>query len=190
MIKLYPLPDVRVPGAQTEEAEQFLAFHSHDYVPLMRMGRQLASLPDVFRSRGKGTSGRVEDPDIEWFAYVVGPTPAADPQIGGNGGETSASEHAQDVRTVFERLASDWEAETNAESSLARIFNNEKYLQIIGLGPQAVPYMLERFRLEPERWYGALRAVTRADPAAGDRSREAVVAAWDAWAATYAAGWR
>ena len=38
------------------------------------------------------------------------------------------------------------------------------YQQIIGLGPVAVPLILERLKQEPNQWFWALRAITSADP--------------------------
>lgn len=85
------------------------------------------------------------------------------------------------IRDIFETLADEWEAESRLESSFAQIFGNDKYLQIIGLGPLVLPHMLERFRAEPERWVGALKAVTRSNPATDESSREAVIDAWEHW---------
>lgn len=86
------------------------------------------------------------------------------------------------VATIFDDLAERWIAETEYQSSLVRIFSHPIYQQIIGLGPAAIPRLLERLITEPERWLIALSAITRTDPVPEGASPEEAVEVWLDWA--------
>lgn len=79
----------------------------------------------------------------------------------------------------FEALADTWERETRAESFAHRRSMHPAYQRIIGLGPPAIPLILERMReRQSGHWFWALNALTGEDPAAGlTRPRDAR----DAW---------
>lgn len=64
----------------------------------------------------------------------------------------------------FESLAKKWEAETAHLSAMHRIALHESYQRIIGMGPVAVPLILERMKTKPDRWFWALRSITGANP--------------------------
>jgi hypothetical protein len=38
------------------------------------------------------------------------------------------------------------------------------YLQIIGMGKEAVPLLLDELRREPDHWFAALQAITGTNP--------------------------
>jgi hypothetical protein len=190
-------------AAGTPADDQRKVVHYFDYYPppLGRMGQRVAQTRVGLLSGeaallfefGSGASSTWVAPvekapeDFRLITWIKssGEAPGlvsfADPQ----GEAAPANERDNEVRAIFKALADEWEAETRVESSLSRIFANEKYLQIVGLGPDALPYLLDRFRHEPERWLGALKAVTRADPAPLEHSREGVVAAWEDWARSH-----
>jgi hypothetical protein len=87
----------------------------------------------------------------------------------------------EDIGVAFESLASRWIEETQFESSLLRTFSNESYLEILGLGPRIIPYLLQRLRSEPERWVGALKAISRADIGSEAATPDEAVSAWTDW---------
>lgn len=64
----------------------------------------------------------------------------------------------------FERLREKWLSETSFESSVSRMVANSAYQAIIGMGWNAVPFMLEDLRRAPQHWFWALRAITEVDP--------------------------
>lgn len=66
---------------------------------------------------------------------------------------------------IFHELAARWEAETGGLSNLRSIVLNHSYQQIIGLGPQVLPLLLEDLRSNSRDWFWALNAITRQDPA-------------------------
>ncbi len=84
--------------------------------------------------------------------------------------------------SLFEELAEVWIDETQFESNLSATFTHEKYMQIIGLGPAAIPFLLQRLPDEPWRWDGALRFITRLNVGDSAKSSEETVAAWQDWA--------
>jgi hypothetical protein len=83
---------------------------------------------------------------------------------------------------LFDELATRWIQETEFESSPSQIFFHEAYLQIIGLGPPVIPFLLARLASEPERWVGALRVVTRETADVGATSPGEAIDAWAKWA--------
>src|SRR5579863_8879629 len=66
---------------------------------------------------------------------------------------------------TFKSLAKQWQRETWYKSSLPRRISHPAYLKIIGLGADAVPWILDELRDNPDYWFAALEAITREDPA-------------------------
>lgn len=87
-----------------------------------------------------------------------------------------------DLKEEFAELARRWRGETDMLSSLQRIHMNSAYQQIIGLGPAAVPLIIEELRDRPARWFWALTAITREDPAAQTKTFAEARSAWLDWA--------
>ena len=89
----------------------------------------------------------------------------------------------------FAGLAARWKAERGPSSSIDDLVLHPAYQQIIGLGPAAVPLLLEELRREPDHWFWALAAITGEDPVPpGSRGRLVEMAeAWLNWGARRAA---
>ncbi|HYM61895.1 MAG TPA: hypothetical protein VEZ11_13510 [Thermoanaerobaculia bacterium] len=68
------------------------------------------------------------------------------------------------LEAEFNALAGRWAAETAHLSSTHDAVMNENYQKIIGMGPDALPLILNRLRKQPDHWFWALRAITRANP--------------------------
>lgn len=87
------------------------------------------------------------------------------------------------IEEEFCRLADQWKADTRFVSSYTDMVSDPAYLRIIGMGRQAVPFLLQRLEREPDQWFAALRATANADPvAAADRGRfDRMRAAWLDW---------
>lgn len=64
----------------------------------------------------------------------------------------------------FQELADTWLKDSAHLSSTNKMAMLWSYQEIIGLGPDAVPLILERLRKEPDHWFWALRAITGANP--------------------------
>jgi hypothetical protein len=69
-----------------------------------------------------------------------------------------------ELRKRFNGLAKTWLKESRNMSSVTQKAMLPAYQQIIGLGSVAVPLILERLKEEPNQWFWALRAITRANP--------------------------
>ena len=69
-----------------------------------------------------------------------------------------------ELRKRFDRLAKTWLKETRNISSVTQKAMHPAYQQIIGLGPVAVPLILQRLHEEPNQWFWALRSITRVNP--------------------------
>jgi hypothetical protein len=65
---------------------------------------------------------------------------------------------------VVERIASEWEEETQFLSDLDARYAHPAYQRVIDIGWTAVPVLLARMKKRPDFWFQALRAITGADP--------------------------
>lgn len=64
----------------------------------------------------------------------------------------------------FNHLAAQWIQETAALSSPIAMAMNPNYQQIIGMGPDVVPLILQRLSEKYEHWFWALEAITAENP--------------------------
>lgn len=83
----------------------------------------------------------------------------------------------------FEQLARIWRAETGPSSSASEMAMHPAYQRIIGMGREAVPFLLRELEREPDHWFWALKAITGVDPVdAGHRGDvEEMARAWLQW---------
>jgi len=83
----------------------------------------------------------------------------------------------------FQRLKAQWKEETIYSSSLDEITYHPAYQQIIGMGPIAVPLIIEELKTSPSHWFWALRSITGHNPVPpGHRGNvKAMAADWLAW---------
>ncbi len=86
-------------------------------------------------------------------------------------------------RLRFTELADRWEIETVFLSSSEQASMHPAYREIIGMGKQAVPLILERMQAQRGHWFIALRTITGANPVKpADRGKVAVMqASWLEW---------
>ncbi|HMR19803.1 MAG TPA: hypothetical protein PKA53_10940 [Sphingobacterium sp.] len=73
------------------------------------------------------------------------------------------------LRNEFKSLVATWEEETLFTSSLTEIVLNHAYQRIIGMGNQALPYILEALEAEPNHWSWALKAITGENPVSPEK---------------------
>jgi hypothetical protein len=64
----------------------------------------------------------------------------------------------------FQTLAERWREETQFHSSIASLFMHPAYQEIIGLGPEALPLILEDLATTRSDWFWALRAISGENP--------------------------
>jgi hypothetical protein len=65
----------------------------------------------------------------------------------------------------FKQLVSEWKQQRNPYSSdPAEAATCPSYLKIIGMGPEAIPLVLNELRRHPDQWFLALNALTDENP--------------------------
>ena len=64
----------------------------------------------------------------------------------------------------FYNLKADWVEQTSMLSSIAEIAMHPSYQQIIGMGPSAIPLILQTMKEKPGHWFWALKSITGEDP--------------------------
>jgi hypothetical protein len=75
------------------------------------------------------------------------------------------SEFEKASRKKFYRLLRSWRNATEVESSLSNTVMNPAYQKILGMGHDAVPYILKELRRgSPLWWFWALEYITEANP--------------------------
>lgn len=93
------------------------------------------------------------------------------------------ADHRTELRRRFERYADEWRARTAHLSVLSQRVMHPSYQRIIGLGPEALPLIIERLVVQPDHWFQALRSISGEDPARPeDAGRfDAMRKAWIDW---------
>ncbi len=88
-----------------------------------------------------------------------------------------------DLQARFEHLRDDWKQRSRYLSNSTQAAMLRPYQQIIGLGPDVIPLILEELRRETDHWFWALESITGENPvqkeAAGDVAKMAQ--AWIDW---------
>lgn len=97
------------------------------------------------------------------------PVPAVAPRVrgGGTSGDLRAAtkEDSRDaVAKRFNTLAERWREDTQFHSSITALFMHPAYQEIIGLGPDALPLILEDLAATRSDWFWALRAISGENP--------------------------
>jgi hypothetical protein len=80
----------------------------------------------------------------------------------------SASEPTETAQK-FAALADRWKRETAVLSSVSQIAMHPAYQEIIGMGREAIPLILQELEQEPNHWFWALRAITGESPVPPDQ---------------------
>jgi hypothetical protein len=87
-------------------------------------------------------------------------------------------------RELFEALRVAWRTERPKNSSLiSEICFSPSYLRIMGMGKDALPFIMEQLieeGEEPDHWFMALQAITGADPV-DEENRGDIVMMAEAW---------
>jgi len=69
-----------------------------------------------------------------------------------------------DPSSRFYELRQKWENETAILSSINEISMHPAYQQIIGMGSDAIPFIIKELETNPNHWFWALKAITGEDP--------------------------
>lgn len=82
--------------------------------------------------------------------------------------QTLLHTHEPVTRLTFEQIFLShyrkWINEVRYESSTTRIVMNHNYQQIIGLGPEVVPLIIQQLKEKPNYWFWALETITGENP--------------------------
>lgn len=87
----------------------------------------------------------------------------------------------------FNKLCRWWRSDTAPLSALADIVIHEGYQQIMAMGEEGLPLILNELKQNPDNpdhWFWALRMIAREDPANQATTRAAAARAWLAWGRT------
>ena len=86
-------------------------------------------------------------------------------------------------RERFLRLASEWKDQSRYLSNTAQMAMLRPYQRIIGIGPPAVPLILEELQREPDHWFWALESITEQDPVPPEAAGKVrlMAQAWVQW---------
>ena len=68
------------------------------------------------------------------------------------------------IGTKFHSLAESWKSQAARLPRVIDMVMLPSYQQIIGLGEQALPFILLELQQSPDHWFWALRAITGEDP--------------------------
>ncbi len=90
---------------------------------------------------------------------------------------------SKEARARFDRLAEEWRAAVRYVSSMSQMVTHPAYQRIIGMGTQAIPFLLERLSREPNHWFWALKSIAGEDPVSEEErgNLEAMSRAWLSW---------
>jgi hypothetical protein len=85
----------------------------------------------------------------------------------------------------FYALAKKWKEETKHLSSVHEMVLHPAYQQIIGMGKEALPFLLSELRWRPDHWFWALHAITGEDPVPPEEKGNifAMAQRWVRWGA-------
>lgn len=89
----------------------------------------------------------------------------------------------EDIEQTFLQLVHQWREETRGISSTTQAVMHPAYQQIIGLGKQAVPFLLRELEHKSGRWFWALKSITREDPVPEEYrgNTQEMIKAWLDW---------
>lgn len=97
--------------------------------------------------------------------------------------QSSLTSERAGLGAEFRTLTRTWKEETKYQSSPTRIAMHPAYQRIIGMGPQALPLILQDLQETHAQWFWALRAITGVDPIPPEDRGFVyrMVNAWIAW---------
>src|SRR5947209_4796421 len=81
----------------------------------------------------------------------------------------------------FNELAQEWYRETRMLSSVHQIVLHPAYQKIIGMGRDALPFILRELKRTRGHWLWALAMITREDHAAPGQTFREAVDSWLQW---------
>ncbi|MBS1872206.1 MAG: hypothetical protein JSU00_03260 [Acidobacteria bacterium] len=95
------------------------------------------------------------------------------------------------TQELFSRLARTWLEDTSKQSSVTEMVLHPCYQRIIGMGPDALPYIFRDLERKPGHWFWALKAITGVNPVAPENTGRIKFMAqdWLNWARSQGIRW-
>ena len=83
----------------------------------------------------------------------------------------------------FKQLAAEWKEQSQWLSNTVQMAMLSPYQKIIGMGKEAIPFILDELRREPDQWFWALEHITDENPVASDAAGQVrlMAQAWIEW---------
>ena len=106
-------------------------------------------------------------------------------------GTWAVSASLKTVEDRFSDLASTWREDRGPHSVMRQLAIHPSYQQIIGLGMEAVPFILAELQRSPDLWFWALSSITGADPVEPSHNGKLRLMAddWFRWAQARGISW-
>ena len=87
----------------------------------------------------------------------------------------------QELAALFRNLADQWHRDTLVLSSLQAKTLHPAYLRIVGLGLQALPFILKELQVRPAQWFVALNSIAGTDPVGPNDDFPTAIRKWMRW---------
>jgi len=99
--------------------------------------------------------------------------------------KTESSEQTE-LETIFNGLAKNWREATGGYSLTMRRYAHPSYQSILALEPKrdVISLILRELQQRPDRWFEALKALTKANPAQDAKTFDETVQHWVEWGKT------
>lgn len=96
--------------------------------------------------------------------------------------KVEASEQAE-METIFNGLAKKWREETGGYSLTMRRYAHGSYQSILALEPkrEVISLILLELQERPDRWFEALKALAKTNPAQDSKTFDETVKSWIKW---------
>jgi hypothetical protein len=99
--------------------------------------------------------------------------------------EASNTKYADiiELETIFDGLAKNWIEETGGYSLTMRRYAHSSYQSILALEPKkdVISLILLELQRRPDRWFEALKALTKTNPAQNAKTFDETVRCWIEW---------
>lgn len=87
----------------------------------------------------------------------------------------------ESLEKEFNALVEKWRKDTRRSSVVASRYIHPAYQRILAMGKSAIPLILQELKARPDRWFAALHALTKAEPARSTDTFDQAVSAWLKW---------
>ena len=146
-----------------------------------RVETRLAILTDGKREPSKWEWAMAREEAFKWLEDAALPystTAAVNIQ-----GITAEILEPSKLQLDFDKLSKEWYEETGGYSLTMRRYAHSSYQSILALEPKrdVIALILQELQHRPDRWFEALKALTKTNPAQDSKSFNETVQCWIKW---------